>query len=205
MATLTLRTLTNSGDTTKGSRLTAAEVDQNFINLDNNKVEKSGDTMTGALGIGIAPTNNFNVHGASGGVVAKVSVAGVTGGDYASLQTENSDVVTWMTASKSFSTGYFGTNSAHSVSFTVNGTTRMLLDTSGHLVPATTNTYDLGSTTLRWRNIYTQDLHLSNGIGDYTVIEGEENLYLVNNKSGKSFKFALIEVDPAEVPPKSAA
>ncbi|MHC5839987.1 hypothetical protein ACYTYC_09265, partial [Streptococcus pyogenes] len=77
------------------------------------------------------------------------------------------------------------------------------IDTSGHLVPGTTNTHDLGSTTARWRNIYTQDLHLSNGIGDYTVIEGEENLYLVNNKSGKSFKFALIEVDASEVPPKS--
>ena len=72
------------------------------------------------------------------------------------------------------------------------------------LVPAATNTYDLGTSSLRWRNIYTQDLHLSNGIGDYTVVEGEENLYLTNNKTGKAFKFALIEVDPMEVPPKSA-
>jgi hypothetical protein len=69
--------------------------------------------------------------------------------------------------------------------------------------PEATNTYDLGTTALRWRNIYTQDLHLSNGIGDYTVVEGEENLYIVNNKNNKSYKFALIEVDAAEVPPKS--
>lgn len=74
----------------------------------------------------------------------------------------------------------------------------------GNVLPVTTNTVDLGSAAQRWRNIYTQDLHLSNGIGDWTVVEGEENLYIVNNKSGKSFKFALIEVDPAEVPPKSA-
>ncbi len=74
---------------------------------------------------------------------------------------------------------------------------------AAHLYPTATNTYDLGSTTVRWRNIYTQDLHLSNGIGDYTVVEGVENLYLVNNKTNKSFKFALIEVDPAEVPAKS--
>ena len=70
-------------------------------------------------------------------------------------------------------------------------------------MPTATNTYDLGSTSLRWRNIYTQDLHLSNGIGDYTVVEGEENLYLTNNKTGKAYKFALIEVDPSEVPQKS--
>lgn len=74
---------------------------------------------------------------------------------------------------------------------------------AGNLSPSVTNTYDLGTTSLRWRNIYTQDLHLSNGIGDYTVVEGEEDLFLVNNKSGKSFKFALIEVDPSQVPPKS--
>jgi hypothetical protein len=75
--------------------------------------------------------------------------------------------------------------------------------TARQLNPEATNTYDLGTTGLRWRNIYTQDLHLSNGIGDYTVVEGEENLYLVNNKTNKSFKFALIEVDASEVPPKS--
>ena len=78
------------------------------------------------------------------------------------------------------------------------------INTSGHAVPTTTNLHDLGTATLRWRNIYTQDLHLSNGIGDYTVIEGEEDLFIVNNKSGKSFKFALIEVDPSVVPEGSS-
>lgn len=77
------------------------------------------------------------------------------------------------------------------------------ITTTGNINPQATNSYDLGTSSLRWRNIYTQDLNLSNGIGDYTVIEGEENLYLVNNKSNKSFKFALIEVDPSEVPAKS--
>ena len=74
------------------------------------------------------------------------------------------------------------------------------LTVTGTVSPTATNTYDLGTAALRWRNIYTQDLHLSNGIGDYTVVEGEENLYLVNNKTNKSFKFALIEVDSSEVP-----
>jgi hypothetical protein len=75
---------------------------------------------------------------------------------------------------------------------------------TGNVNPQATNSYDLGTTSLRWRNIYTQDLHLSNGIGDYTLIEGVEDLFIVNNKTGKSFKFALIEVDPAIIPPKSA-
>jgi hypothetical protein len=51
-------------------------------------------------------------------------------------------------------------------------------------------------------NIYTSDLNLNNGVGNYTVVEGEEDLFLYNNKSGKVFKFALIEVDPSEATPK---
>jgi hypothetical protein len=95
-------------------------------------------------------------------------------------------------------TGSFTTlNASSTVGITATTTARQLN-------PEATNTYDLGTASLRWRNIYTQDLHLSNGIGDYTVVEGEENLYLVNNKTNKSFKFALIEVDGSEVPPKSA-
>ena len=73
-----------------------------------------------------------------------------------------------------------------------------------HLTPYTTNTYDLGSSTVRWRNIYSQDLHLSNEDtggndvdgteGNWTIQEGEEHLYIINNKTGKRFRFALEEV-----------
>jgi hypothetical protein len=69
--------------------------------------------------------------------------------------------------------------------------------------PATNNTYDLGTTSFRWRNVYTNDLHLSNGIGDYTVVEGEEDLFLYNNKTSKVFKFLLAEVKPEDAPPKA--
>lgn len=75
---------------------------------------------------------------------------------------------------------------------------------SGATIPAANNTYDLGSATARWRNIFTQDLHLSNGIGDYTIVEGEEHLYLTNNKNGKNYRFVLEEVDSSEVPAKSS-
>jgi hypothetical protein len=98
---------------------------------------------------------------------------------------------------------------ADTIAFGSGAIERMRIDSSGttsftgNAVPSVTNSYDLGTASLRWRNIYTQDLHLSNGIGDYTVVEGEEDLFLVNNKSGKTFKFALIEVEATEVPPRS--
>ena len=72
-----------------------------------------------------------------------------------------------------------------------------------HALPTDNNTYDLGTSSLRWRNIYTNDLNLSNKgktndvdntWGDYTIQEGESDLFLINNRSGKKYKFNLTEV-----------
>ena len=79
----------------------------------------------------------------------------------------------------------------------------VVLDTNDHLVPTHNNDQDLGSTSYRWRNIYTNDLNLSNKgstnsvdntWGDYTIQEGENDLFLINNRSGKKYKFNLTEV-----------
>ena len=73
----------------------------------------------------------------------------------------------------------------------------------GIIVPSANNTHDLGTTSLRWRNIYTNDLNLSNEgssndvdgtWGDWTIQEGESDLFLKNNRSGKKYKFNLMEV-----------
>ena len=76
------------------------------------------------------------------------------------------------------------------------------VDVSGDIIPTLNATYDLGSTSLRWNNIYTSDLNLKNAFGDWTIVEGDEDLFLYNNKKSKTYKFALIEVDPSTVPPK---
>ena len=81
------------------------------------------------------------------------------------------------------------------------------LDLSGyvenHLAPSADNTYDLGFSNYRWRNIYTNDLNLSNEghgndvdgtWGSYTIQEGEESLFLINKRNGKKYKFNLTEV-----------
>jgi hypothetical protein len=76
---------------------------------------------------------------------------------------------------------------------------------SGNIVPSANTTYDLGSTTARWNNIYTGDLHLSNEgksdgnmvdgtKGNWTVQEGEQSLFLINNKTGKKYRFAIEEI-----------
>jgi hypothetical protein len=80
-----------------------------------------------------------------------------------------------------------------------------VLTVSGNILPLTNNTHNLGSTTLGWANIYTNDLHLSNmnkpegndidgTSGTWTIQEGAENLYIINNRNGKKFKISLEEI-----------
>ena len=88
--------------------------------------------------------------------------------------------------------------------FTDNGTNRAYFHgNDGHFLPWTNNTYDLGSSSNRWRNVYTNDLNLSNEgstnsidntWGNYTIQEGESDLFLINNRNGKKYKFNLTEV-----------
>jgi len=61
-------------------------------------------------------------------------------------------------------------------------------------LPAADSTHDLGSPALRWKNMYTGDLHLRNDRGSWTIIEEEEYLSITNNLSGRRYKFVLQEI-----------
>ena len=74
--------------------------------------------------------------------------------------------------------------------------------TWNHIIPTTSAALDLGTSSYRWRTIYTSDLSLSNGIGDYTIVEGENDLFLYNNKQNKVYKFMLQEVNAEDATPK---
>ena len=55
------------------------------------------------------------------------------------------------------------------------------------VLPNADRTINLGSTTRRFANIYTGDLHLKNERGDWTLIEEEDALTIRNNKTGQRF------------------
>ena len=84
-------------------------------------------------------------------------------------------------------------------------TTRIKISrTTGHILPGAHATQDLGSSTARWANIYSADLQLSNEgsandvdgtWGQYTIQEGENDLFLLNRRNGKTYKFVLQEVN----------
>ena len=91
--------------------------------------------------------------------------------------------------------------------FHTNQDERLRIDNSGNVTPGANSSQDLGSTTYRWNNIYSADLQLSNETkkdtggndvdgtwGDFTIQEGESDLFLINNRNGKKYKFLLQEV-----------
>lgn len=80
---------------------------------------------------------------------------------------------------------------------------RVRIDSSGNVTAGADAVQDLGSSTKRWANIYSADLQLSNeGFsndvdgtwGKYTIQEGEDDLFLINRRTGKRYKFLLKEV-----------
>ena len=84
------------------------------------------------------------------------------------------------------------------------GTERLRITSDGHILPGADNTQDLGSSAKRFANIYTGDLNLSNEgsandvdgtWGQYTIQEGEDDLFLINRRTGKKYKFNLTEVN----------
>ena len=96
-----------------------------------------------------------------------------------------------------------GSTALYSIIFRVNNADKIYMKDDGTFYPTTNNVSDLGTSTYRWRNIYTTDLQLSNEgktndvdntWGNYTIQEGESDLFLINNRNGKKYKFNLTEV-----------
>ena len=76
---------------------------------------------------------------------------------------------------------------------------------AGDISPLTDGGCSLGSASKRFANVYTQDMHFSNEgsegnsidgtTGNWTLQEGEENLYFINNKTGMKFRVVMESVD----------
>jgi hypothetical protein len=176
---------------------------------DNDNYRKSDSTENGALVIGIQNDGNatsedaiaiessgdiFLNPGNDGGLT---NAGGATGPDFA-----EGKVYVGRAATR-YEVYHQGNLSPLATS---GGTLTGDLNTT-NINPTASGTYNLGSDGLRWNNIYVNDLQMSNKSkaetggndvdgtwGDYTIQEGEEDLYLINNRNGKTYKFVLQEV-----------
>ena len=123
-----------------------------------------------------------------------------TGAHTVTFKTTSGTGVTWTATDKGTKVLYSdGTNVVEGLS-SVGAVTA-----TGHLVPGANDTYDLGASGNVWRNLYTGDLHLSNKFkekgnivdgtkGNWTLQEGESDIFMINNISGEKFKINLSKI-----------
>jgi hypothetical protein len=133
----------------------------------------------------------LSIHNANAGGFAfsildqKVSIAGQTPSHPLTVYGDISGSGKILNVAGIETQGYLGVTG----SVTVLGTT-----TLKNTLPATDNSFDLGSAAKRWANVYTGDLHLRNDRGDWTIVEEEDYLCVVNNKNNKRYKMMLEEI-----------
>ena len=175
--------------------------------------EDSTQNISGINSVTATSFHGTTFHGSGANLTGISQVGGATGADFNDnvklrFGTGN-DLQVYHDSSASYllNTGSnlnVGTTSGNNTQIYGNNSARWLFTYDGHFLPAVNNSYDIGTTSLRIRNIFTNDLNLSNEgsknsvdgtWGDYTIQEGESDLYLINNRNGKKYKFNLTEVD----------
>ena len=117
---------------------------------------------------------------------------------------DNTGSVSFRNNGDSAYTGRIEVEDTNGMTLIVGSSDRLQIDTAGQVLPGADNSQNLGSSSKRWKNIYSADLHCSNKgssndvdgtWGDFTIQEGESDLFLINNRSGKKYKFNLTEVN----------
>jgi hypothetical protein len=155
-------------------------------------------------------TSNVNVV-IPDGVEKTYIVENATSGAFAvTFKTSSGTGATWSTTDKGYKIIYSdGTNivdvTADLGNITAGTIASGTITATGNIIPGADDTYDLGTSTAVWQNLYTGDLHLSNESksqgnmvdgtkGNWTIQEGNNDLFIINNKSGEKFKLKLEKV-----------
>jgi hypothetical protein len=134
-----------------------------------------------------------------------------TGAHTVTFKTSSGTGATWSATDKGFKILYSdGTNivdiTADLGDVTLGAVTSGAITATGNIVPGANDTYDLGASGNVWRNLYTGDLHLSNQAknqgnmvdgtkGNWTLQEGKDDIFIINNISGEKFKINLSKIE----------
>ena len=156
----------------------------------------TNDAKTGSCNVSIGRHAGYKLSGAT----ACNTLVGAGAG--CAITTGSNNVVIGQDAGQSITTDDYQLAVGIGASSWIVGNNNFNI-TTRTIIPESNNNYNLGTTAVRWANIYTNDLQLSNKgsvndidgtWGDFTVQEGENDLFLINNRSGKKYKFNLTEV-----------
>lgn len=136
--------------------------------------------------------SGMTVTSASNGAIT-LSAAGGGGGDVAGPGSSTANAVALFDGTTGKIIKNSGLTTDGSNSLFIAGTLGVSGSTTfgDSALPSVDMTYNLGSPSFRWANVYTGDLHLRNDRGDYTLIEEEDFLTIRFNKTGKRYKFLL--------------
>ena len=160
-----------------------------------NKVLKLTGTISGNVDV-VIPNNDDGDPPQKTYIVENATSGAFT----VTLKTQSGTGVTWSATDKGKKIVYTdGTNVVEGLS-SVGAVTA-----TGHIIPGANDTYDLGAVGNVWRNIYTGDLHLSNRYkekgnivdgtkGNWTLQEGENDIFMINNISGEKFRLKLEKI-----------
>ena len=175
----------------------------------NQNLSTSSTVQFGSLGVGVSPAILAHFRGA--GEMVRFENTSTASNEYTQLNFKAGSRNGYIWLGNQNTSSWAGAGGLNiytdngNIDLWSNAVQRVRLQTDGHLVPYVNNTYDLGSASLGWRNVYTNDLHLSNmnkpegndvdgTNGNWTIQEGAENLYIINNNNGKKFKISLEEI-----------
>ena len=117
---------------------------------------------------------------------------------------DNTGSVSFRNNGDSAYTGRIEVEDTNGMIFQVGSSDRLQIDTAGQVLPGADDAQNLGSSTKRWKNIYAADMHFSNEgktndvdgtWGDWTLQEGEDSVFMINNRTGKKYAITMKEVN----------
>ena len=161
-----------------------------------NQVLKLTGTITGNVNVTI-PDSIEKTY-----IVENATIGAYT----VTFKTSSGTGATWSTTDKGYKILYSDGTNIVDITADLGDISSGAITATGHVLPGANDTYDLGAVSNVWRNIYTGDLHLSNKSkekgnivdgtkGDWTLQEGKNDIFMINNISGEKFKINLSKVE----------
>jgi len=183
-----------------GSSLTGIDATALKDSVGNTKIQANS---TGAVITGVVTATSFSGSGANLTGVTATDVGTLTNLNVSGVGTfgGNVSIGGTLTYEDVINVDSIGIVTARSGIIVTSGVSTF----GGNILPDGNGTRDLGATGTRWANLFTSDIDLSNEAkggnevdgtwGSYTIQEGENDLFLINRRTGKKFKFVLEEVN----------
>ena len=203
-----------------GAQTTALTFSNGGVSDGKNAVIKFTGTITGNQVVTIPDSIEKTytlLNGTSGAFTVQFKTVSGTGTTFSTTDkgtkivfsdgTNVVDVTTSIATLGNISTGNISTGTISSGTITSGAiTTSGDITATGNIIPGANDTYDLGTSTAVWQNLYTGDLHLSNQNknqgnivdgtkGNWTLQEGKNDVFMINNISGEKFKINLSKIE----------